>query len=511
MESQLDKKRVAKNTFFLYFRMALIMLVQFYTVRVTLQCLGIADYGIYNLVAGVTNMLTFLTHTMTSASQRFFAYDLGIGNIGKLKTSFDTTVLLFVVVGLISVFLLELIGNWLIVYQLIIPADRLSIAKYVFQFSLLSLFLTIITLPFNSLIIAHEDMKTFAYVSVIEAILKLLIIYILFYIQVDKLLLYAALVFGVQALVSFTYIAYCFKKYEECDKLLSFDVSVVKSIVPFMSWNLLGGVSWMLCTQGLTILVNMFFGPIANAAKAIADKLDGSVNSFMNNFMMATQPQIVKTYANGEMKEMHTLIFLSSRISFYLTMSLSIPFIFNAETLLILWLGHADQLTIRMTQLILIFSLIGSLENPINQSIRATGKIRNYQLYISLITFCVLPLAYFFFRGGLPAYFGYIALIIVYGFALIARLHYLKKQIGISYYTYFTNVILRQVICLALACLISIYVCNIIQASDMLISLIRVIMLLVISITIIGVIGLTSIERKKLTNFIKTKYKAIHI
>lgn len=511
MQSQLDQKKVAKNTLFLYFRMILIILVQFYTVRLTLQCLGITDYGIYNIVAGVTNILTFLTHTMTSASQRFFAYDIGQGNVKGLRVTFDTTLLVFIIMGLISIVLLELIGNWLIVNKLVISSNRLHIAMYVFQFSIFSLLLTIITLPFNSLIIAHEDMRTFAYVSIIEAILKLLIVYILLIVQADKLLLYACLIFGVQLLISCTYIIYCFKKYEECDNSFSFDRKIVKKIVPFMSWNLLGGLSWMLCTQGLTILINLFFGPIANAAKAIADKLDMSINSFMNNFMMAAQPQIVKTYANGETKEMHSLIFLSSRISFYLIMSLSIPIMFNASKLLEMWLGYTDWLTVRMVQFILIFSLIGSLENPINQSIRATGKIRNYQMCISLITFGVLPLAYLFFKNDKPAFFGYVALVIIYGFALIVRLFFLKKQIGISFCLYFKNVMFRPIICLLFTCLITVFISSTYEPQSTIQVLLKTFVIFLCIIISVSTIGLSSEEKTKIMTIVRNKFNTYRL
>lgn len=505
IDNQANNKRIAKNTLFLYFRMILIMLVQFYTVRVTLRCLGVTDYGIFNLVAGVTNIFTFLTHTMTSASQRFFAYDIGKGDTRQLRITFDTMVIVFIILSVISVFLLEIIGNWLIAYKLVIPADRLFAAKIVFQISLIILILTFITLPFNSLIIAHEEMKTFAYVSVLDAVMKLLVVYILVVSNSDKLITYSILYLAVQLTISSIYIFHCFKKYKECDKEISFDISVTKKIIPYMSWNLIGGVSWMLCSQGLTILINVFFGPIANAAKAIADKIDSSVNAFMNNFMMAAQPQIVKTYANGERDAMHSLIYLSSRISFYLIMSLTLPIIFNADSILFLWLGNVDDLTIRMVQTLLAFSMISALENPINQAIRATGKIRDYQVYTALITFGVLPLSYLFFIMKFPPYFGYIALIIVYSIALFARLYFLKNQIGISYRDYFQNVIIRQIICLLLSITISYTLLLNIPFNNIWLILTRVFLVLITCLSAIMLVGLKRMEKQKIIAWIKER------
>lgn len=448
IESSSRGKKIAANTVFLYARMLLIMVVQFFTVRVTLKYLGVEDYGIYNVVCGVTNVFTFLTHTMTSASQRFLAYDLGVGNMKKLKCTFDTLVSLFTLCGLIGVFLLGTIGTWFIKTHLVIPEARLDAALFAFYFTLLALLVSLYVLPFNSLIIAHEDMKTFAYVSIVDALLKLGVVYCLVIIPIDKLMVYSVLIFIAYLIPSVVYVIYCHCKYSEVTWKSHVDWGLTKKIVPFMSWNLLGGLSWMLCTQGLSIVINMFFGPVANAAKAIADKVSTSINGFSNNFMMAVQPQVVKTYAAQDYASMHKVIFLASRLSFYLTMVLVIPVSICADGILSIWLESHDELTTIMLQVILMFSLVGALEIPINQAIRATGDIRNYQIYIGLITFFVIPAAWGFFKLGFPAYYGYIALIIVYSIAYVARLYYLKKQIHISYGIYFNEVLKYCIKCL---------------------------------------------------------------
>lgn len=428
--------------------MLLIMAIQFFTVRVTLKYLGVEDYGIYNVVCGVTNVFTFLTHTMTSASQRFLAYELGSGDIVKLKRTFDTFVSLFTLCAFIGVLILGVVGYWFITTHLIIPDNRICAALFAFYFTLIALFVSVFVLPFNSLIIAHEDMKTFAYVSIVDAMLKLGVVYSLVIIPMDKLKLYSALMLVAYLFPSLLYIVFCFRKYQEVNFERDVDWSMSKKIVPFMSWNLIGGLSWMLCTQGLSILINLFFGPIANAAKAIADKVNGAINGFTNNFMMAVQPQIVKSYAVGEMKEMHSLIFVASKMSFFLMLVLTFPIIINADCILGLWLEEHDLLTTTMLQMVLLYSLFSALEVPINQAVRATGNIRDYQVYVGIITLMVIPLSYIFFKMGLSAYYGYIALMIVYGLAFLLRLYFLNKQIDIGYSAYCNIVLKRCALCL---------------------------------------------------------------
>lgn len=504
MTNQKNTKKIAKNTIFLYIRMLLIMAVQFFTIRITLQALGVEDYGIYNVVGGVTNVFTFLTHTMITASQRFFSYDLGKNDIVGLRKSFDSILMMFFVLGLAIVILLQIFGSWFIESKLSISAARMDAALVVFLITNIMLFVNIMSLPFNSLIIAHEDMNVFAYISIVDAVLKLVIVYILVSVSYDKLILYSLLMLAASAVGPILYLWYCQKNYEECDRHLQLDKNIVKRVVPFMSWNLLGGVSWMLCTQGMSILVNIFFGPVINAAKAISDKINSSVTSFSNNFTMATQPQIIKTYANGQMNEMHQLIFFSSNISLFLMYVLAIPIIFNTKALLNLWLIDVPTSTIEMTQLVLIFAHIGALENPINQAIRATGNIKAYQWKLSIVTLCVIPVAYVFFKLGADAYYSYIALILVYSAALLYRLVFLKKQIGIAYQQYFKNVIARQLKCLPVI-LIVCYAFSLLSTDTLINTLLMLAVEAILSATTIFLLGLSKEEKGKVFAFIKSK------
>lgn len=494
--------RIAKNTAFLYFRMLLIMAIQFFTVRVTLQYLGVVDYGIYNVVCGVTNIFTFLTHTMTSASQRFLAFDIGRDDKVGLKQMFDTLVALFSTGGFVAVALLTIGGFWFIETHLVIPAGRINAALFAFLFTIMSLYASVVVLPFNSLIVAHEDMKTFAYVSILDVALKLIIVYCLSIIPFDKLKTYAILMFAAYLLPAVITVLFCFRKYPEVNIKWNVDWSLSRKIVPFMSWNLLGGVSWMLCTQGLSILINLFFGPVANAAKAIADKVNGAVNGFSNNFMMAVQPQVVKLYAADNLLEMHKMFYIASKLSFFLMLVMVLPVAFNADGLLSLWLADHDELTTYMLQCVLFFSFISSLEVPINQAIRATGDIRDYQIYTGLITFMVIPIAYIFFELDLPAYFGYIALIMVYGLAFTARLYYLRKQIKITYCMYLKNVFIKCSICFIVASTLMYFVRAICKLTDAH-SLFTWCVCVVLSCIIVIVMGLSHSERSYVLQNIK--------
>lgn len=502
-----SNKRIAKNTIYLYARMILIMAVQFFTIRVTLKYLGCEDYGIYNVVCGVTNVFTFLTHVMTSASQRFLAYDLGLGNISKLKCTFDTLVSLFTLCGIVGVLLLGIVGTWFIKNQLVIPEARLEAAIFAFYFTLLSLLVSLYVLPFNSLIVAHEDMKTFAYVSICDALLKLGVVYCVVIIPFDKLKVYSFSIFIAYLIPSIIYVFYCNHNYSEVTWRRNVDWQLTKKLIPYMTWNLLGGLSWMLCTQGLSIVINIFFGPIANAAKAIADKVSSSINGFSNNFMMAVQPQVVKTYAINDYSSMHKVIFLASRMSFFLTMILCIPVSICADEILTIWLEDHDVLTTKMLQVVLMLSLVGALEVPINQAIRATGNIRNYQVTTGLITLLVIPVAWLFFKFGYPAYYGYIALILVYSIAFVTRIYYLKKQILISYRVYFDEVLKSCFRCLMVSVLF--YLAIILShVADILHPILLWLCCVVLQVIIVITTGINKEEVDNFKSYIYTRIKS---
>ena len=504
-KSHFNKKRVTKNTLFLYSRMLIIMVIQFYTIRVTLKVLGDVDYGIANLIAGLANIFTFITHTMTSASQRFIAYGIGKGDREQLKKTTISILSFFLSIGVILLLLLEAIGLYAIPNILNIPENKIYASIIIYQFTLINLFLSLGTMTYNSLIIAHEDMSIYAYTSLLEVILKLIIIFLLTTIPIDKLIMYVFLYMCVQFMVSGIYIYYCLRNYEEAPKSIAFDKETIKEVVPYMSWNLLGGLSWMLCTQGLTILINIFFGPVANTAKAIADRVQSAVTGFSSSFMMASEPQIIKTYANNEIESMHKIIFFSTNYSFYLLLLFSLPVIFNTNEILTLWLGKTDITTERMLQILLFFSMSSAFENPINHAIRATGKIKEYQVKTAFFTLCVIPLSFLLFKLGYAPYYGHISLCIVYGITLFFRIYFLKKQIGITYRKYVHHAMFRPLMCFLLSLILCILIKDSIHMETSQNIIVTSLFIIISTFIIISIIGVPKADKTILLSYIKRR------
>ena len=313
-----NNKRVAKNTLFLYFRMILIMLVTLYTSRVVLSELGIKDYGIYNVVGGVVMMFSFLIYCMTSSTQRFITFELGKGDIQKLKDVFAASLNIHIMIALTVVVVAETIGLWFVNEKLVIPLDRITAANWVYQFSILAFCVNIIQVPYNAILIAYEKMNVYAYISILEAFLKLGIAYLLVVLSSDKLIVYGILVFFVQLIVSLIYQIYCKRKYNESKFRLFWNKSLYTQMAGFAGWNLLGSIAWLVRDQGINIVLNLFFGPIINAARSIASQVSNAVMGFISNFQVALNPQITKNYAIGNIQEMEKLSYLGLKFSFIL-------------------------------------------------------------------------------------------------------------------------------------------------------------------------------------------------
>ena len=448
---QSSTKRIAKNTLMLYFRQILIMLVSLYTVRVVLNTLGAEDYGIYNVVAGVVTMFSFLSGAMATASQRYFAFEMGRGNEEGLQKVFSVTMTIYVLLALIIVVLAETIGLWFVNTRLVIPAQRMTAARWIYQFAILSFMVTLLTTPYMASIIAHENMNVYAYVSIAEAALKLGIVFVLQALPYDKLIVYGGLLLIVACINTGLYRGYCKKHYSECRFRLVWDKVLFKEMVSYSGWSLIGSISWVLKNQGVNVLLNIFFGPLVNAARGIASQVNSAVVSFSQSFSTAMRPQIIKNYASENYRETMQLVFRGCKGTFFLMYLFSLPLMIEMPYVLKLWLKEPPEMAVLFTRLALLDALIDSIRHPIMALAQATGKIKLYQGVVGGILLLNLPISYCVLKLGAPAYAVMVVVVLTTFVALISRLFIMKLLVQFSIKNFLCRVIFPVVIVALLA------------------------------------------------------------
>lgn len=496
MDAQSNNKRLAQNTLLLYLRMILIIIVGLYTSRVVLQTLGVNDYGIYNVVGGIVAMLAFLNSAMTAASQRFISFELGTGNLNKLKQVFCTSVTIHIAIAGIILVLAETIGLWFLNTHMNIAPERMTAANWVYQCSILTFIVTVISVPYNACIVAHERMKAFAYISIIEVILKLVIVYLLLILHTDKLITYAILILSVSLIIRIIYGIYCKHHFEECTYQFSFNKKLFNEMFAFAGWSIIGNLGFSLKDQGSNVILNIFCGTAINAARGVAIQVSGIINNFSNNFIMALVPQITKQYAAKNIEESIKLVYNGCRYAFYLLTIISIPVMINIDYLLQLWLGTLPPYTPHFLFLILISALVNSMAYPLVTAMQATGKIKVFQIVICLTMLCELPIAYIILKLNYPPYYAVFPSVLIAIIGLLVRFLLLKNLIKSYSTSYFILHIVLKCFCIAiLSYLISflIYKCfNINLITFILTSLIS----LIITLISIYTLGLTKGERK---------------
>lgn len=438
-----DNARLAKNTMFLYFRMIFIMAVTLYTSRVVLRVLGVEDFGIFNVVAGVVAMFGFLNSSMSATTQRFISYSLGKGD-ANLNKVFSTCVLTHALIALGVLVLVESVGLWFLYNKMIIPEVRMDAAFWVFQFSALSTVVTVMSIPFNADIIAHEKMSAFAYISIVEVCLKLLIVFLLDVGNIDKLVLYAFLLLLVQCGIFLTYMGYCLRHFKESRFRFVYEKKLFSEVFSFAGWNLWGYLASILYTQGLNILLNVFFGPVVNAARGLANQVDGAIRLFASNFQMAINPQIVKTYAAKDLESMHKLVFRSSKFSFLLLLALSLPVMIEAPVILRLWLSTVPDWTASFLRLMLVVVIVDSVANPLMTSAAATGRIKLYQSVLGGIQLLIVPVAYVVLRMGGEPNSVFVVHICICLIAFAVRLFIVRGMVGLSIKKYLMEVCVKS-------------------------------------------------------------------
>ena len=389
-----NNKQIAKNTLLLYFRMFFIMAVTLYTSRVVLKTLGVEDFGIYNVVGGIVAMMGILNGAMSVSTQRYLTFELGKGDMVRLKQVFSTCFLIYLLLSGIFLVLAETIGLWFLNNKLVIPEERMVAANWVYQFSIISCINTLMANPYNAVLIAREKMNIYAYISIVEVILKLVIVYLLLIIPFDRLVVYGGLFLCMSIIVTMIYRIYCIRHYEESRFQFYWDKPLFMQLMSYSGWNLFGSLSGLVKGQGLNILLNMFFSPAVNASRGIAYQINNAITQFFTNFYTAVRPQITKYYAQNDLENMFKLVFRSSKFSFYLIFLLSLPIIIEAPYIIQLWLGQLPDYVVPFTRMIVLISAIDSMASPLMTTCHATGKIKLYQSVVGTLIICNVPISY---------------------------------------------------------------------------------------------------------------------
>lgn len=407
-----SNKTIARNTIFLYFRMLLLMLVSLYTSRVVLQQLGVEDYGIYEVVGGVVGLLSFLSGALSAGSSRFLSFELGKGDKENLKRYFSTIVVIHYILAIIIILLIEYFGIWMLHNKLSINDERMDAAVFAFHISVLTSFVSITQIPYTSSVISHERMGIYAYMGIVEVGLKLAIVYILPYGGFDKLKYYALLLFLVQLFVAMCYRRYCLKKFEETKFQFLIDWSILKNIISYSFWNLFTNITQILKNQGVVVLISMFFSPQVVTARALANRINMAANQFADNFRVASNPQIIKSYAAGESQCSKELLISTASFSFYLMFLIGLPIIYVAEPIVNIWLGQVPAHSVIFLQIAIITSIVDSMNNSFYTALCAVGKIKRNSILTALVSVMTLPAGYLFFKmGASPVAIAYIILI----------------------------------------------------------------------------------------------------
>lgn len=502
MEKIGNNKRIAKNTIFLYLRSLLTMTIALFTSRVVLQVLGVDDYGIYNVVGGFVAMFGIVSGALTSSISRFLTFELGKKDDSNLNKIFSTSINIQLALCLVVLIVGEVVGLWFLNTHMNIPPDRIKAANWVLQCSIATFVINLISIPYNSAIIAHEKMTAFAYVSILAVILKLVIVYMLYISPIDKLVSYAILMFCVAVLVQIVYAVYCKRNFQECTYHFCSDSKLVKDMTKFAGWTFFTNGAMLFNTQGINMLINMFFGVTVNAARGIATQIESAIMKFVNDFTMAVNPQITKNYAAGNTKEMNTLTCRGSKFAAFLFLCIGLPLIFETPIILRLWLNIVPEHTVMMFRLSVIGSLMTMLGNTGYTVCMATGNIKNYVIIITSIGCMVFPLTWMAYSLGAPVEATYVIYILVYLGVDFARLWIMKRLTGFPPLMFIKEVFLRVVVVTISSIILPIIISLLLEEGFVRL-LLMIIVIELSTISSIYVLGLDDSERGFIVNKIK--------
>lgn len=500
-----NNKRIAKNTLLLYFRMFFIMIVNLYTSRIVLQVLGVNDFGIYNIVGGVIVLFSFFNNALLTSTQRFLNYEIGQNDLEAQKKIFKTSMSIYLLFALIIFLLAESLGLWFLNTQLNIPNDRMKATNWVFQFSLVTFIINVIRIPYNATVIAQEKMSFYAYLSIVEVILKLLIVYLLLMIAFDKLVVYASLITAVTAIIWIAYRSYCLKQFTTCQFSFYYDKETYHKMLSFSGWSFFGSVTNLSVNQGVNILLNIFYGVTISASVGISNQIRGAINNFLVNFQIAFNPQIVKSYANKENERFQTLIIYSSKYSYYLMFLICIPFCINARFIILKWLGVLSDYLIEFTIGSLFILIVDSISAPLGFAIQATGNIKKYQIIYSCISLLQFPLSYLLLKMGFSPIYVFVSWCVISLINYCWKICFVTNQINMSTCIYVRKVI-APILVTSGASIATLYFFPIpIQAKTWTHFISSTLFIIIYLLIIIGITGLNKKEKSFFINLVKTK------
>lgn len=508
MENETAKtKRIAKNTLILYFRMLFLMAISLYTSRVILDALGIEDYGIYNVVGGFVGMFALISSALSNANSRFLNYEMGKGNASNLQTVFSSLVTIQFALAILIFVSCEIIGNWYVCNKMVLPLDRLSAAKWCLHISIFNFCTDLVTVPYRAAIIAHEKMKTFAYVSLFEGLAKLGICFLVMISKYDRLVMYAVLLLMVQLIIRTSYQLYCRKKFKECHYQFVFDKAMLKKMFAYSGWHFIGNSANILKNSGIDVILNLFFGPSINAAKGVANQVLHAIQGFSNNFTTALNPQIIQSYAQGNVGYMMKLVYKGSRFSFYILFLIALPIVVNADYIVNVWLKNVPPYAIVFVQLSVIVAALSSLSNTLITAQNATGNVRNYQLIVGGIQLLNLPMSYFCLYLGFSPVCVLLVSIFVEIFSLVARLVMIPFYISSFHRLVFLKeVVLNCFLVVVCAAMLPFVVSKYFGLNDFISCGLNVMLCFLCSAVSIMFVGCSRKERERILSGIKAKF-----
>lgn len=502
-----DNKRLAKNTVLLYGRTLLVMAITLFTSRVILESLGIEDYGTYNVIGGFVAMFSMIGGTLITATQRFINVELGKKEDGNVNKIFNTAIGIHTILVVVLLVLFETFGLWFLNHKMSIPDGRLLAANIVFQCSTIAFVLNILAMPFNAIIIAFERMKAFAYITLLDAILKLGISYSLFLSNDDRLILYAILLMLISIMNNVIYYLYCRRQFPEESRLhIVKDKESYIRQTSFAGYTFLGSIAAILANHGVNVVLNLFCGVTVNAARGVAVQVQHAVTKFVNDFMTALKPQITKTYASGEVEKSMSLVYRGAKFSYFLLLIMSVPILFKTPEILTLWLKKYPDYSTIFVQLTLVYALITVLSTPLTTVILATGEIKSNALIIGGLRILILPLSYLVLVLGFAPYSVYIVMILIDTISIFTRLFILKSITGVKINSYIKEVLMYTMTVSVIIFFSNYLLCRI-NTSSIIELLLYAIVSIIISLLVIVVIGLTDIERSALYVVVNKKIR----